>query len=214
MKTDQIDHLITQLKHQAEEIVKRGGNVRVEISQLVSDASGKFYQVKDGLTELVKAVSEGATSGAKEALPDKAESVLRSVVDGLTDGLAKSAEAVRLTLEESGASGVHFAREDLDKIAKDFRATGELFVSVVSDAATKLGGHLGQQVRTMSEHALKALQSVRPSLESAITAAANNPVKLGRESVHAGTSAVQQAAGVLFSELGKHLQSVGDKLRR
>ena len=213
MNTDQIDQLIAQLKHKAEEIVKRGGDVRAEISHLVSDATGKFYQTKDGLVQLVKAVSEGAAAAAKEALPDKAESVLHAVVDGLTDGLTKSAQAVRLTLEESGASGVHFAKEDLDKIAKDFRVMGEMFVSIVSDAAGRLGGHVAHQVRTVSEHAKQTLLSVWPSLESAITAAAHDPVKLGRESLKAGTSAAQQAAGVLFSELGKHLQSAGEKLR-
>lgn len=213
MNTEQTDPLITQLKHKAEEIVKRGGDVRAEISHLVSDTTGKFYQAKDGLADLVKAVSEGAVTGAKEALPDKAESALHAVANGLADGLTRSAQAVRLTLEESRAGGVHFATDDLDKIAKDFRAVSEIFVNIVTDAASRLGGHLSQQARTVSEHAKQTLLDVWPSLESALSAATHDPVKLGRESLKAGTSAAQQAAGVLFSELGKHLQKAGEKLR-
>lgn len=213
MNTDQIDHLITQLKHKTEEIVKRGGDVRAEIAHLVSDATGKFYQTKDGLEQLVKAVVEGAAVAANDALPDKADSVLHSVVDGLADGLTRSAQAVLLTLEESGAKGVHFAKDDLDKIAKNFHVIGEVFVYTVSDAASRISGHGSQQVRTVSEHAKQTLQSVWPSLQSAIAAIVHDPVKLGRESLQAGTSAAQQAAGVLFSELGKHLQHAGDKLR-
>ncbi|CAN5915015.1 hypothetical protein BH11VER1_BH11VER1_17700 [soil metagenome] len=213
MNTEQTDHLINQLKQRAEEIVKRGSDVRAEVSRLVSDSTSKFYETRDGLTQMVKAVTEGAVEAAKDSLPDKSESVLRSVVDGLSDGLTKSVQSVRLTLEESNASSVHFAKDDLDKIAKDFRAVGEVFGSIVSDATGKVGGHVAQQGHTISEHAKQALKNVWPSLESAITAALHNPVKLGRESLHAGTAAAQQATGVLFSELGKRLQATGDKLR-
>lgn len=213
MNTDQTDHLISQLKQSAEEIVRRGNNVRVEISKLVSDSTNKFYETKDGLTQMAKAVTEGAVEAAKDSLPDKSESVLHSVVDGLTDGLNKSIQAVRLTLEESSANSVHFAKDDLNKIAKDFRTLGEVFGSIISDTTSKLGGHLAQQGRTIGDHAKQTLQQVWPSLESAITAAAHHPVKLGKESLHAGTSAAQQAAGVLFSELGKRLQETGEKLR-
>ncbi len=213
MSTDQIDQLIAQLKHKAEEIVKRGTDVKVEISQLVIDTTGKFYQTKDGLEQLVKAVIEGATEAANDALPNKTNSVLHSVVDGLLDGLTKSAQAVRLTLDESSASGVHFAKDDLDKIAKNFQVIGKVFVTIVSDATSRLIGHGSQQVSTVTAHAKQTLLNVWPSLESAITAAVQNPVTLGRESVQAGTAAAQQAAGVLFSELGKRLQQAGDKLR-
>jgi hypothetical protein len=213
MNTDQTDQLINQLKQRAEEIVKRGNDVRAEISRLVSDSTGKFYETRDGLTRMVKAVAEGAADAAKDSLPEKSESVLHSVVDGLADGLTKSVQAVRLTLEESSASSVHFAKDDLDKIARDFRTVGEVFGNIVSDATSRLGGHVAQQGRTISEHAKQTLQNVWPSLESAIKAALHDPVKLGRESLHAGSSAAQQATGVLFSELGKRLQETGDKLR-
>lgn len=213
MNADQTDHLINQLKQRAEEIVKRGNNVQAEISRLVSDSTNTFYQTRDGLTQMVKAVAEGAVSAAKDSLPDKSESVLHSVVDGVTDGMTKSVQAVRLTLEESSASSLHFAKDDLDKIAKDFRTVGEVFGNIVSDATGKVGGHIAHQGRAISEHAKQALINVWPSLESAITAALHDPVKLGRESLHAGTAAAQQATGVLFSELGKRLQATGDKLR-
>lgn len=213
MNTEQTDHLINQLKQRVEEIVGRGNNVRAEISKLVSDSTGKFYETRDGLTQMAKAVTEGAVEAAKNSLPDKSESVLYPVVDGLTDGLNKSIQAVQLTLEESSANSVHFAKDDLNKIAKDFRTLGDAFGSIISDATSKLGGHMAQQGRTIGDHAKQTLQHVWPSLESALAAAAHHPVQLGKESLHAGASAAQQAAGVLFSELGKRLQETGDKLR-
>lgn len=213
MNTDPIPNLISQLKLKTEEIVKRGGDVRAEVSRLVSEAAGKFHQTTDGLVSLVKAVTEGATAGANQALPQESESVLRSVVNGLADGLTKAAEAVSLTLRESGANGTHFAKEDLEKIGKDFRAVGGSFAEIVTAAAGKVGGHVSDQAHTVGGHAMQTFQNVWPSVEAAITAALHEPVKLGREAIHAGASAAQQAAGVLFTELGKHLQNAGDKLR-
>jgi uncharacterized protein YukE len=213
MNTDPIQNLLSQLKLKTEEIVKRGGDVRAEVSRLVSEGAGKLHQTTDGLVSLVKAVTEGATAGAGQALPDQAESALRSVINGLADGLTKAAEAVSLTLKESGANGTRFAKEDLDKIAKDFRAMSGSFVETVTAAAGKVGGHVSEQARTIGGHALQTFQSAWPSVEAAIVTAVQSPVQIGKEAVHAGASAAQQAAGVLFTELGKHLQSAGDRLR-
>jgi hypothetical protein len=214
MNAESIDQLIAEIKKKAEAIVMQGGDVQAEISKLVSDATSQFYQTREGLEKLVKAVAEGAVNAAKESFAeDTAESVLQPVVSGLADGLAKSAQAVRLTVEESSASGQQFAKAYLENISKDFRMVGEVFVDIVTDAVSKLGGHVTGQIRTISEHAKQTLLHVWPPLETALKEALHDPVKLGRESVQVGASVAQQAAGVLFSELGKHLQHAGDKLR-
>jgi hypothetical protein len=211
MNTQQPDDIITQLKQAAESISRRGEDVRAGVSRLVSDAAGRLSTAKDGFVELVRAVSEGAVAGATQVLPEKTESVLRSVVDGLADGLGKSAHAIQLTLQESGARGMHFAKDDLNKIAHDFRSVGESFTKIVGDAMHRLGGHASDQVRSLVEHAKQTLQAARPSLEAAVAEALKNPVQLGRESVQAGASAAREAAGVLFSEIGRRLQGGAGK---
>lgn len=209
MNTDQLGDIVNQLKQSAEKIAQRGDDVRAGISRLVSDAAGQLSRTKDGFITVVRAVSEGAAAGAGQALPDKTESVLRSVVDGLADGLGKSAHAIKLTLEESGASGIHFAKDDLNKIMHDFRVVGEVFAATVSDAMSKLGGHASGQFQSLVEHAKQTLHGARPSIDAAVATALQNPVKLGKESVQAGASAARQAAGALFSELGRRLQGGG-----
>ena len=205
--------LIAQVKARTEALVKRGEDVRAETAKLVEEASAKFFQVTDGLSSLVKAVAEGAVEGAKGSMPENVQSKLRQVVEGVTDGLAKSAQAVRLTLEESTASGTRFATEDLKKIARDFRATGEGMVDIVTHAASALGEHVKGQAHNLGEHARQTLHDVWPPLDSAIHAACADPVKLGHETVQAAASAARQAAGVLFSELGQYLQKAADKLK-
>ena len=57
------DTLIGQLKQKAEDLVKRGQNVREETSRLISEATSKLHQTTDDLTQLVKAVADGASAG-------------------------------------------------------------------------------------------------------------------------------------------------------
>jgi ElaB/YqjD/DUF883 family membrane-anchored ribosome-binding protein len=206
--------LIAQLKQKAEELVKRGKDVREETSRLVSEASGKLHQTKEDLSQLVKAVADGAIAGAKQTLPEDNTSVLSSVVHGITDGLTTSAQAIKLTLEESTTKGTRFAKEDLGKIADDFKGLGGSIADIIKGSFQAVGGHAKEQAQALGEHAKQTLQTAWPSLESALHSAAQEPVKLGSEAVKAGTAATRQAAGVLFSELGRYLQQAGDKLRQ
>jgi hypothetical protein len=207
------DSLIEQVQQQTEDLVKRGGDLRAETAKLVEDASGPFHAAAGGLSALVKAVADGAVAGAKQTLPADTGSVLGSVVDGITDGLTKSAQAVKLTLEESTASGTRFAHEDLAKIGQDFRTLGTTIADIIKGAASALGGHAKEQASTLASHAKQTLQAAWPPVESALAAAGQNPVQLGRETVNAGAAAAKQAAGVLFSEVGNLLQKAGQKLR-
>ena len=71
-------------------------------------------------------------------------------------------------------------------------------------------GQLSAQLHNIFEHTKHTLQDLRAPMESVVTAARQNPVGLGKETLHAGASATRQAAGVFFSEIGKHLQGAGD----
>jgi hypothetical protein len=206
--------LVDQLKDAAAKIVKRGGDVRAEISKLIAGATGTFHQTTHGVADLAKAVADGAVAGVNQVAPAGSESTLRAVAEGLADGFSKSAQAVRLTLEESGKKGAQFAREDLDKIAKDFRGLGENAYEIVSRLAKGVTGQVSSQFKSLLEHTKTTLQDLRSPMESVVTAARQNPIGLGKETIHAGAAATRQAAGVFFSEIGKHLQGAGDRLRQ
>lgn len=207
------ESLIAQLKQKSEDLVKRGGDIKEETSRLVSEAAGQCHAAAGGLAAMVKAVADGAMAGASHKAPEGTETVLRQVVGGITDGVLKSAQALKLTLEESAGKGTRFAKEDLTKIGHDFRTLGNDFSGIVTGAASALGNHAKEQVATLSSHARQTLEAAWPPLEAALGAAQHEPVQLGREAVDAGTAAARQAAGVLFSELGQLLQKAGEKLR-
>ena len=184
----------------------------MRIAKLSAGAAERFHRTKDGLVGLSRAVLEGAVSGAKQAA--QPDSVLREVVAGLADGLSTSAHALKLTLEEANSGGRAYADEDLKKAAADFREVGQQFAGTVKASVKGLGAEVADQLHNFSEHASRALTAASPVLESAIKAAAEHPVQLGKEAVKAGAGAARQAAGVLFTELGARLEKAGQHLRR
>lgn len=211
MNTEQLKNW---LREQSTQIVRRGANIRKEIARLSANASEKFHQTTDGLVGLARAVLEGAVAGAKDTTAEQSQSVLREVIDGLADGLSISANALKLTLQESRSAGTHFAHEDLNKVAADFRDVGKKFTSAVGDATKAVGGQLADQLHLLSEHASRTLDQAKPAIESAIHAAAEHPVQFGKEAAKAGVGAARNATGVLFSELGKRLDQAGQHLRQ
>lgn len=203
----------SRLKQAAEEIVKRGQNVRAEIARLVSEAATTLQEGKNGLVSLAKAVADGAAAGAKQTMPENTDNLLRPVVSGISDGIAKVAEAMKLAMQESASRGKTYAKEDLDKVAREFRSVGDGFVSTVQQSASSATGHVSEQVKALANHAKLALNDMKPALDAVISSATQDPLRLGKETLHAGTAAAREAAGVLATEIGALLQSAGQKLR-
>lgn len=212
MNEDKFAELQRKLREKAEAIVRGEVRIREKISQLAAEASQEGHRQARGLVALAEAVIEGAAQGLDSALPDKTESVLRQVIEGLGDGFATAAQAAQLTVEEASQAGAQFAREDLDKIGQDFRALGEMFVETAGRAGSALRQQVASQSQTLRDHARATLQRVKPALDSAAGAAVNDPVRLGKEALKAGAAASRRAAGTLFMEMARRLDSAGQKL--
>jgi len=200
------------VRKQVEEIVASSRDVQARIAHLVRDMAREFHFNGAGLVALTKSVMDGAAAAFDKAVPKQPDSVLGQVVEGLGDGLSSASLAARLALEESEAASKSFATEDLSKLSKDLSALKSLFVETVSEAAGKLRSGVAGQAGNLRGHAERAYNRVRPALDAAVTAAAQHPVDLAKESVGAGLSLSGQAAGALFTAIGKCMQETGKRL--
>jgi uncharacterized protein YukE len=208
-----IDDLKQRLTQETDRIVRGGEDIRARISQLTAGAAMQFHQAAAGFNDLAQAVATGAVQGVEAALPEGRESRLREVVAGLMDGLRTAAEAVDLTLQESTAAGRKFAEEDLRKAHTDLRTVAGLFTESAGGFLEKLGGTATGQTAALRDHAVRAYQQSRPSVEKALTSLWNHLGEVGRETGQAGLSAARSASGTLFTELGERLANLGRKLR-
>lgn len=203
-----------RISKQAEEIVRKGEQVRENIARLYAESAAVCHRQTRGVREFTEAVLSGAVQGAKGSEAGDPASVLGQVVEGLGDGLSDSANAIRLTIEEAGSQGKAFAEEDLEKIARDLQALAGMFEETVKDAAERLGTGAARQAGSLKQHATRTMDSVRPRIDAAVTAALKAPAKLGKDILNAGVKVSRHAAGTLFAEIGSRLGRLGENLRK
>lgn len=183
----------------AARIIDEGSDVRERIRNLVLDESkGDGF----GLASLRRTVSEivdGVTRSAKATASGGDRELLGEAVSGISDGLGSAANATKLAIEEAEARGAAFAKDDLKKAAADIGSLEGMLVDVVSDLTGKMGGETKGAVGDLVGHAKRAAASMRPSIESALEAAAREPGKMAGEAAAASGDAARGAVGGLFS---------------
>lgn len=202
------------LRQQARKIGEQGQDIRKRIEALVNTCTGQLKQGSRRLVDIAADVYEGAAAGiAQTAPPDDAQSRLRQVIDGLGDGLTKAANASRLAVEEAAARGQHFARKDMQQLRDDIQSLRDLFVEIVSRTASQAGSTIKSEAGDAKAHARRTYESIRPSLDQALTAIKSDPAMLARETTQAVASASKQAAGALFTAVGNLMHEAADKLQ-
>lgn len=209
MNTDDVRQKINAIAAEGENVTQQVRDVVESAAQSLGEA-GKEGQHR--LTSLVSAAIDGASSAVADATPDHAESTLRQVIDGLGEGLQRTATATKLAVEESAGAGKAYASEDLSGIADDFKALGQLFVETVEKHSTAAMGQASEQLSNLRSHAERTVEGLRPALDDAAAAAADNPVKLAGETAQAAANLAREATGSLFGAVGKILGDAGDRI--
>jgi hypothetical protein len=200
------------VRDKVEAIVTAGRDVRREVATLIAETAERFHLGGEGLVGLSRSVLDGTAQAIAKSVPEDPANVLRQVVDGLGDGFATAAQATRLAVEEAKGKGEAFAQDDVKRVAQDLETIGKMFVETVGDAAQKVGGHVASQAGNLREHARRTVDRVKPSLESAISAARKDPIGLGKAGLGAGARVTKHASGALFETIGRLMQDVGKRL--
>ena len=210
---ESLDAMKERIRGDTENIVRRGANIAKEVSRLTVSAAARFQGTADGMVGLVRTVAEGAARAADESLPEKDDSKLRQVVDGLADGLRTTAEAIDLTVRESGAEGLRFAREDVRHTQDDLVSLLGMFASTVADFAYATTVEAAAGAATIRDHAAHTLERTRPSFEKAARTLVGEAGQVGGEAAAAGSAAARAAAGLFFREVGARLSRLGEVLK-
>lgn len=186
--------------------------VRERVRRLVVETLEQRSLSLDELNEVSRQVLEGAAAGVRDATPEHQRTVLRSVIDGLGDSYATAANATRLAIEEANARSKAFADEDLREAARELRSLSDRFVRTVLRTTERAGGVLREEAGALRDHAQRAAEAARPSIEEALGAATRQPGKLAGEAASAGVEASRHTAGRLLRAVAGLLQGAGDAL--
>ncbi len=202
------------VKAQAEEIVSGGSEIRPRLAEVVTQAACQSQQSGEGLVSLIRAVLDGAHKGLARSLPEDRDDVLRQVVDALGDGLAQTALAGQLAVQEAASASRQYTGEDMVRLRDDLIAVRDLFTETVAQGLKTCKALTADQVATARTHAERVANLLQPVLVRTLDAVRQHPVVFARESLQAGVSAGQYAAGALCQALGRMLQRAGDELNR
>lgn len=200
------------VKAEAHQVAAEKENVRERIRRLVVDSVRQRRVGFDAIGDVTREIVDGAVEGVRDMTPDDRDSVLRQVVDGVGDAFTTTAQATRLALEEAQSRGEQFAKEDVRSAIRQLTDLQRLFTDTVLDTLERARIEAAEQTRDFIDHARRANERVQPSIQSALHAATEHPIKLVTETASASVRAVPKAAGMLLHAMSGVLQGAGDLL--
>lgn len=195
-------------------IVVEGRSVRERIADAVGAAIAGGKSVAHDVTQVIDRTAKAAASGARQATEASRGGVLREVVHGVGDGLSRSALAAKLAVSEGAKRGYRFAREDIDRLAREFGGAGSRVIDSFVDAVANAGDELAGQLEAVREHAQRTRDQIEPGLRSAVDAVRQDPLGLATDTARAGAGAARRATGELFDALGGLLGKAAERLRK
>lgn len=204
---------MSDTRQEAERIASEGTDVRTRVRDLVGRVASEGRKTLSELSDEATDILRGAGEGVKDAAAEHRGEVLGEVIDGVSDGLSRAANATKLALEEAEGRGEQFAEEDLRRTVDDLKTLERMFVDSVRNLAEGAGRSAWGEVKDAAGHASRAAESMRPSIQGALEAAAGHPVKFAGEAATAGAAATRQAVGSLFQVMGGLIAGAGDVIR-
>lgn len=198
-------------------IIEEGRQVRDHIKKIVaSSVADEAFSIGSlgNAARNVMFTAYGAISKTVEkAVPRDQESVLRDVVYGIGDAFAAAAKSAGAAFESATRHGKEFASEDVKRVTAELKGLASTLVEAVRSSGKSAVGHAADLTKSASHHAVQAAEEIKPSVESALSAAAQHPVRLTQEAAKAGFDVSRQVAGSLFAVLGEMMNKAAEAMK-
>lgn len=147
----------------------------------------------------IKNVISSVMAGFSEGVEIKGGDVRRNLEQawaGLDDALGKSAEAVRLAMQEARADLANFAESDLRRATDELRGLEQLFLDTASRAASGAGKATRQVLEHLVEHAKRAGTDAGRQARPAASALQHLLEEAARQGWRVGINVTRQVARV------------------
>lgn len=170
-------------------------DIRAAVREITVEALSAGRLDGAHIKEVINAVMAGVTEGV-EVKGGDAKRNLEQAWAGLDDALAKSAEAVRLAMQEARADLSSFAESDLRRAADELRGLEQLFLDTASRVASGAGKTTRQILEHLVEHAKRAGTDAGRHARPAASALQNLIEEAARQGLRLGINVTRQVARV------------------
>jgi len=179
------------IRQRTSESVRAGVDIRRKVQDLTLEALRNRRLDSKGVSEVVRAVSEGIAVGAESSRKEVRQS-LADAFHGLDEALRTSAEAGQTALRQIVATGRGFTENDLKAALASLRRLEEDFLATLSQVAEAAG------------------QKVQPELRAVLSEARRTGTQTGRQVAAALTEFAQRASVASLDVTLAGLQAAGE----
>jgi hypothetical protein len=164
------------IRQAASESVKQDGDIRRRVRDLTLEALKSRHFDRDGVREVVRAVSEGMSVGAESSRAGLRQALVEGF-RGMDQALTKSVEAGHAALRQLVATGRGISDHELKQALAGLKKVEEDFVATVSQVAES------------------ASERVRPELRELVRQATHAGTETGRQTAHVMSAFARRFAG-------------------
>jgi len=193
--------------------VAEGENIHEAVRDITLEALSAGHLDVQKMREVVQAVLQGASLGAKEK-GAQAEQALREAMAGMDDALAKSAEASKLAIEEAAGHIKEFGSQDLKRGLDDLRSMEDMFLDTVQNIARASDGAVREGLGNLAQHARNTGTEVGAAAKTAVEKLTGQLEKNVRESVSTGADTALKVGAQMSQAAAGFLEGIAETLKK
>jgi len=198
---------------EARTAVAEGENIHEAVRDITLEALSAGHLDVQKMREVVQAVLQGASLGAKEK-GAQAEQALREAMAGMDDALAKSAEASKLAIEEAAGHIKEFGSQDLKRGLDDLRSMEDMFLDTVQNIARASDGAVREGLGNLAQHARNTGTEVGAAAKAAVEKLTGQLEKNVRESVSTGADTALKVGAQMSQAAAGFLEGIAETLKK
>ncbi len=134
------------LRAAASESVREGTDIRAKVHELTLLALNSQRFDRNGMREVLRAVTEGAATGAERGTTDL-RLAMAAALQGMDQALRTSAEAGHMALKSLAATGKSFSDAELKTALANLRKLEDDFLTTVGQVADATGAQVQPALR-------------------------------------------------------------------
>lgn len=202
---------LSSIQSAVSESVAGGGDIRSQVRDLTLRALKGRHLDAEAVKQVVKAVGEGVNLGL-ERRGGEIRLALSEAVAGVDEALAKSAEAIRLALQQLTSQSRDFTAVDLRLALDDLKRLEKEFLSTLGDAAEVTGGKVRQEFRDLADHARRAGTDTGAKVSATVSEFENRLRAVAAEGTVAGKAGAREMSARLAALASGILAGLADAL--
>ncbi len=204
---------LQELRKAVQEAVERGEEIQTAVRDITLKALSEGRLDR----ERINAVAEAVMEGAGDAVARESEQLKRGLseaAEGLEQALIKTADALRLAIEEAAGRMSEFSARELKRSLEDLDSLEDIFIGTIQRTAKSSAEAVRTIAGDLATHARNSGTSIGEHVAESLEKLQNQLREVGAETAETGeemANRVGQIARGILAGIGEVLLSVAER---